>query len=156
MKDEQKKTKRQNKDASVYIMEEPHNNPLFQKCLDEIPEDQKAEFELNYRVAAMLTDLLEENGMSTHDLAQKLGKDDTEVAEWLTGRHDFTLRTISNIEVALGCKLIKLQRGYENVRSFDVVMDSKYGKPGSPEREAFRKEALEYITSADKESSSDI
>ena len=136
--------------------EKLYNNSLYDQCLDEIPEDQKAAFELNYRVAAMLTDLLEENGMTPHELAWKLGKGDAEVAEWLTGRHDFTLRTIANIEVALSCKLIKLQRGYENVRSLDIIMDELHGKPGSPEREAFRKEAAEYVASADKESSSDI
>lgn len=34
----------------------------------------------------------------------------------------------------------------ENVGDFDSIMDELLGKPGSPEREAFRREALEYCS----------
>lgn len=34
----------------------------------------------------------------------------------------------------------------EETASFDSIMDSLFGKPGSPEREAFRREALEYCS----------
>jgi hypothetical protein len=34
----------------------------------------------------------------------------------------------------------------ENVGVFDSIMDELLGKPGSPEREAFRREALEYCS----------
>ena len=126
-------------------------NQLFQQCLDEIPEDQKAAFELNYGVAARLDAILKSEDMTPHELAQKLGKSDEEVAEWLSGRHDFTLSSIANIEVALSCKLVNLQRDTKNIGSFDVVLDERYGKPGSPEREAFRREAAEYVASMDDE-----
>lgn len=85
-----------------------YNNRLFEQCLDEIPDDQKAAFELNYAVAAKLDAILKEVGMTPHELSQKLGKTDKTVAEWLAGRFDFTLSVIANIEVALGHKLIYL------------------------------------------------
>lgn len=34
----------------------------------------------------------------------------------------------------------------ENVGDFDSIMDELLGKPGPPEREAFRREALEYCS----------
>ena len=37
------------------------------------------------------------------------------------------------------------------VGEFDSVLDALYGKPGSLEREAFRREALEYIASIEDE-----
>jgi hypothetical protein len=58
----------------VYTMEEIYR--LFQQCLDAIPDDQKAAFELNYGVAARLDALLKEIGMTSHELAQILEKDD--------------------------------------------------------------------------------
>ena len=131
----------------VYTMEEIYR--LFQQCLDAIPDDQKAAFELNYGVSARLDSLLKQIGMTSHELAQILEKDDAEVAEWLTGRHDFTLSTIANIEVALDCKLIQLQRDDKNVGDFDAILDEHCGKPGSPEREAFRREAAEYVAGMD-------
>ena len=34
----------------------------------------------------------------------------------------------------------------DNTGDFDSIMDELIGKPGSPEREAFRREALEYCS----------
>ena len=89
--------------------------------LGEVPVVQNTVFvELNYRVAAKLNALLKEKGMTTHELAQKLGENDTEVAEWLTGRRDFTLSTIENIEFALDRKLIVVQHDNENVEGMEL------------------------------------
>ena len=81
-------------------------NKLFQQCLDAIPENQRASFELSYGVATRLDALLRKKGITRHELAQRLGKRDSEVSKWLTGRHNFTLSTIANIEAAMGDKLI--------------------------------------------------
>ena len=89
--------------------------------LGEVPVVQNTVFvELNYRVAAKLNALLKEKGMTTHELAQKLGEDDTEVAQWLTGRRDFTLSTIEDIEFALDRKLIVVQHDNENVEDMEL------------------------------------
>ena len=89
--------------------------------LGKVPVVQNTVFvELNYRVAAKLNALLKEKGMTTHELAQKLGEDDTEVTEWLTGRRDFTLSTIEDIEFALDRKLIVVQHDNENVEGMEL------------------------------------
>jgi len=82
-------------------------NELFQQCLDAIPEDQKASFELSYNVAARLDMLLKSKNMTRHELARRLGKRDSEISKWLTGRHNFTLNTIASIESVIGDRLIK-------------------------------------------------
>ena len=38
---------------------------------------------------------------------------------------------------------------HNEVEEFDSVLDALYVKPGSPEREAFRREALEYAETMD-------
>ena len=83
-------------------------NELFQQCLDAIPDEQRASFELSYGVAKRLDALLREEGMTRHELAQRMGKRDSEVSKWLTGRHNFTLNTISGIETALGKRLVSV------------------------------------------------
>ncbi len=45
--------------------------------------------------------LLEKKGLMQKDLADLLGKKESEISKWLSGSHNFTLRTISNIEAAL-------------------------------------------------------
>ena len=85
-------------------------NELFRQCLDAIPQEQRASFELSYNVAGRLDAVLKEQGVTQHELARRLGKRDSEVSKWLTGRHNFTLSTIAYIEAALGEKLISVMR----------------------------------------------
>lgn len=81
-------------------------NKLFRDCLSVIPRDQKHAFELNFAIADKICEALKSLSMTQHDLALKLGKSDAEISKWLTGRHNFTVKTIASIEVALSQSLI--------------------------------------------------
>jgi ribosome-binding protein aMBF1 (putative translation factor) len=81
-------------------------NELFRQCLSNIPEEQRAEFELSYGIAERLDAVLREKGITQHELAKRLGKRDSEVSKWLTGRHNFTTGTIARIETAIGSRLV--------------------------------------------------
>lgn len=83
-------------------------NELFRQCLSVIPEKQRAEFELSYGIAERLDTLLKQKGITQHELARRLGKRDSEVSKWLTGRHNFTTSTIARIETAVGEKLVMI------------------------------------------------
>ncbi len=85
-------------------------NPLFRECLASIPEETKAEFELSFAIADRIAYLLEVKGMTQRDLAQKMGKRESEVSKWLTGRHNFTTNTIARISLALGSPIINVAR----------------------------------------------
>ena len=59
---------------------------------------------------------------------------------------------IAKLEMKAEHKMILTDPNTSNeVEEFDSVLDALYGKPGSPEREAFRREALEYIASIEDE-----
>lgn len=91
-------------------------NPLFRECLDAIPEERKAEFDLSFAIADRIDELLKRNGMTQRELAQRLGKRESEVSKWLTGRHNFTTNTIARISLALGAPVIKVpSSAYEDV-----------------------------------------
>ena len=45
--------------------------------------------------------LLSDKGLKQKDLADKLGKSEAEISEWLSGTHNFTLRSIAKIETVL-------------------------------------------------------
>lgn len=83
-------------------------NKLFRQCLSEIPQDQRRSFDLSYGIAEKLDSILKEKEITQHELAKRLHKRDSEISKWLTGRHNFTLNTISAIECALGTNIIKL------------------------------------------------
>ena len=85
-------------------------NKLFRDSLSAIPEEQKAEFELSFGIAERMDEILKEKNISQRELARRLGKRESEVSRWLTGRHNFTTSTIAKIETALGSSLVQITR----------------------------------------------
>ncbi|MDE0561820.1 helix-turn-helix transcriptional regulator [Algoriphagus sp. NF] len=51
-------------------------------------------------------ELLENQGKTQRDLANLMGKKESEIIKWMQGTHNFTLDTIAKIESVLGEKLI--------------------------------------------------
>lgn len=85
-------------------------NELLRQCLSEIPNDVRAEFDLSFEIAERIDFLLKENKMSQRDLAIKMGKKESQVSKWLTGRHAFSMRTLAQISVALGAPIIEVAK----------------------------------------------
>jgi transcriptional regulator with XRE-family HTH domain len=52
--------------------------------------------------------LLDNNSMEQRDLAKALGKSESEISKWLSGSHNFTLKTVAKIEDVLGGKLLEV------------------------------------------------
>ena len=77
-------------------------NPLFRECLAQVTPETKAEFDLSFAIAQKIDILLKKNGKTQRALAEKLGKKESEVSKWLTGRHNFTTKTLAHISLALG------------------------------------------------------
>ena len=85
-------------------------NPLFRKCLAAIPEEQRVEFELSFGIAERISEILKSKGLTQKDFARLLGKRESEISKWLTGRHNFTTQTVARIETALGCKVLTIAK----------------------------------------------
>jgi transcriptional regulator with XRE-family HTH domain len=70
------------------------------------PEDVERFVEKNFDISEQVTHLLERKGMSQKDLAQAIGKAESEISRWLCGTHNLTLRSIAKMEAALGEDII--------------------------------------------------
>ena len=68
--------------------------------------EMKKRMDLTVAIANRIYQILETKGMSQKDLAQKLGKTETEVSRWLSGMHNMTIGTIAKISIALGEDLL--------------------------------------------------
>ena len=77
---------------------------LFRECIAEIPEELKLEIDWSDAIAEKIS----EQGMSQKTFAKKIGKTEAEVSRWLSGTHNFTLRTISKISTVLGVNMIQV------------------------------------------------
>ncbi|MCZ8020210.1 MAG: helix-turn-helix transcriptional regulator [Cyclobacteriaceae bacterium] len=74
---------------------------LFFKVLNETPEESKIFVTKSLEIVHEIMLLLEERKINQKGLAEKLGKTEAEISKWLSGSHNFTIRTIAAIEAAL-------------------------------------------------------
>lgn len=98
-----------------------YTNPLFAEMFDEIPEESRRQSSLSFSIAARIAELLKKKGWSQADLAKAAGKKDAEISRWMSGTHNFTLKTISLIETVMGEELIKVKRKPKLVDGYGYV-----------------------------------
>ncbi len=64
----------------------------------------------SFEIVDRIQDILEAKRMEQKDLANLLGKSESEISKWMTGTHNFTLKTISKIELELGEPILQLTK----------------------------------------------
>ena len=87
-------------------------NPLFRECLAQVSDRTRAEFNLSFEIADRIDAVLKHKGMSQKDLASKMGKRESEISKWLTGRHNFTTNTLADISLALNEQIISVPKTF--------------------------------------------
>jgi transcriptional regulator with XRE-family HTH domain len=81
-------------------------NKLIQKIIDETPKEVEIFIDKYTDIVTRVHQILEKKGISQKDLAQKLGKHQSEIHKWLNGNHNLTLRSIAKLEAELGEPLL--------------------------------------------------
>jgi len=79
---------------------------IFDSALSQVPDEVKRFVDNSIEVANQIHSILERQGKTQRDLAVALGKSESEISKWLTGTHNFTLKSISKIETMLNEKII--------------------------------------------------
>lgn len=86
--------------------------------LIEVSPEATAFVDRSFQIADQIRLVLREKGWSQRDLAAALGKKEPEISRMLIGTHNFTLKTLARLEVALGTALITTpQRVHEQAAS---------------------------------------
>ena len=83
-------------------------NHLFAAELAKIPPIVRTELEMYQDIAERIDVLMREQHLTQRDLARLTGKRESEVSKWLTGRHNFTMKTIALISTALGQPIVRV------------------------------------------------
>ena len=81
-------------------------NRIMEEIRSTITPEMKLQMEMSVAIANRIYEILEAKGMTQKELAQKLGKTETEVSRWLSGTHNLTLSTICKISAALGEEIV--------------------------------------------------
>lgn len=72
-------------------------------------------------LAAKISDLLKEKGLSQKEFAQIMGKKPSEISKWLTGNHNFTHDTLVDIQDILDTSLINSEITTSKVQSLNKI-----------------------------------
>lgn len=80
----------------------------FKQMLKAVPADIHQEVELEFAISNRINDLITQRGLSKIEFAQALGKRPSEVTKWLSGQHNFTIRTLSALSAFFGESLIRV------------------------------------------------
>ena len=85
-------------------------NKILNGIRKDISPEMKQQVELSVAIANRIYEILNIKGMTQKDLAQRLGKTETEVSRWLSGTHNLTLSTICKISTALGEDIVTVPK----------------------------------------------
>lgn len=77
--------------------------------------------EHSFEIVDRIIEILKSKKMDQKQLAAALGKHESEVSKWLTGTHNFTLKTISNIESVLENKIMTIGDNRNDVTEFQTL-----------------------------------
>jgi len=67
----------------------------------QVPNEVKRFVDHSFDIVDQIFDILARQGMTQRDLAEKLGKKESEVSKWMQGTHNFTIKSIAKIEAVL-------------------------------------------------------
>ncbi len=82
--------------------------PEITESLAQIPKDSNIFIDKSMDISRRIYLLMLANNWIQKDLAEKMGKKEAEISKLLSGTHNYTLRTISNIESVLNEDIIKV------------------------------------------------
>ena len=73
---------------------------------DGVNEDSDQYVDRSIEISERILSLIAQRETSQKELAKKLNKSQSEISKWLSGVHNFTVKTIAKLEVALGEPII--------------------------------------------------
>lgn len=94
--------------------------PEIEKAIQSLPKENEVFVDHTFDISEYITYLIKELGITQKNLSILLDKNEPEISKWLSGRHNFTLRTISKLEAVLPMKIIN-----PNIKNF---LNSKKSK----------------------------
>ena len=61
----------------------------------EVPTEVKLEVDLPFAIADRIDALIKKKGLTKKEFANSIGKRPSEITKWLSGQHNFTIRTLA-------------------------------------------------------------
>lgn len=78
------------------------------RLLKSTPKDVEIFVDLYADLVVRINQLLREKGITQKQLAEKMDKSPSEISKWLSGDHNFTLRSLAKLSAELGEPLLEV------------------------------------------------
>lgn len=86
------------------MKEKPRTSKNF---FDDLQPEYEALVNLSVEISDRIEEILKAKGITQKEFADLLGKSESEVSKWMSGMHNFTLKSIVKIETVLSEKVIQ-------------------------------------------------
>ena len=90
------------------INKDINDNEFFDDFLKSIPVQTKRSARISLDIASQINSILKRKNITQRDLASRLNKKESEISKWLSGNHNFTIKTLAAIETILGEEIISV------------------------------------------------
>jgi len=91
---------------------------IAEEILKSTPEDEIIFVSWYADLVVRIHELLEEKGISQKELAGRMGKTAPEISRWLSGHHNFTLKSLAKLQAELGEPLLYIPQRVQFESSF--------------------------------------
>ena len=110
---------------------ELYSSQLIDDLLEEVLPSESERVRKKMLLAAKIYDAMKAKGLRKKDLADKFGKQPSEITKWLSGTHNFTTDTLIDLENVLNVDLLNLkeQEVKERVIVYEAVVYKKIERP---------------------------
>ena len=79
---------------------------IAERIMSKTSEETKLFVKKYGDITVRVYQILKEKGITQKDLAERMGKTPSEISKWLSGEHNFTLRSLTRLEAELGTEII--------------------------------------------------
>lgn len=83
-------------------------NKIYQDLLKKVPKETGKLVRHSVDIANNIVRILDEKNITQRKFAELLGKEESQISKWLSGTHNFTLKTISKIETVLDTDILRI------------------------------------------------
>jgi transcriptional regulator with XRE-family HTH domain len=85
-------------------------NTSFEEMLSHTSPAIQQEVNMEFEISNRIHELMMQRGLTKVEFAQALGKRPSEITKWLSGQHNFTVRTIAMLSTFFGEPIIGLSK----------------------------------------------
>jgi transcriptional regulator with XRE-family HTH domain len=85
-----------------------YSSSRIKNLLANISTSEKNKIQSKMELAARIEDLILARGWNKSEFAEKLNRNPSEITKWLSGTHNFTIDTLSEIATVLNVRLAEL------------------------------------------------